>query len=429
MIFTINLLFVRKMASDALQRFLKYVTVHTTSKEGLDTIPSTKRQFDLAKILVEELKLLGITDAHVTENCYVIGTLDSNLSGTLSEIVPVICLLAHMDTSPEESGENVQPRVIKNYQGGDIHYPKNPDLVISFDETPSLSKYIGSDIVTSDGTTLLGGDNKAGIAAIMAALNIFKNNPDIKHGKIKIVFTPDEEVGHGVDGLDVESLGAKFGYTIDGDEMGVLESENFNAAGGSIKIEGFNCHPGYAKDKMVNAIRILGELIQKFPLDESPETTEHKEGFFHLYGSRASVNEASLKFILRDFDYDRLQQKISRVEDFANEIQLKFPKAKISLSVKESYKNMKIKVDEVPEVVENAKEAIKRTGIDVIQKAIRGGTDGARLSFMGLPTPNIFCGALNFHSKKEFVPVIALEKAVETIINLAQIYVEKTTKS
>jgi len=405
------------MQPDVVERFLRYVTIHTTSKEDVETIPSTERQFDLAKMLVDELHEIGIADAIVNENCYVIGTLPSNISHEMTKKrVPVLCFLAHLDTSPESPGKNVKPRIIKNYLGGDIKYPANPDLIISADETPILTKFIGSDIITSDGTTLLGGDDKAGIASIMTAISILTRNSNIKHGTIKIVFTPDEEVGRGVDALDVKSLGADFGYTMDGDEMGALESETFNAAGGTLKVKGFNCHPGYGKDKMVNAIRILSELIQYFPIQEAPETTELKEGFYHIYEFSGTVNEAKARFIIRDFAYDELQIKIKKV---------KFPKADITLDVKESYKNMKYKIDEVPEVMVNAEEAIKRAGIPVIKKAIRGGTDGARLSYMGLPTPNIFAGAMNFHSTKEFVPVKAMEKSVETIVNLVQIFVEK----
>lgn len=414
------------MPSSVVNRFIKYVKIHTTSKEDEKTIPSTQRQFDLAKVLVDELKDLGISDAAVDDHCYVIGTLPSNLPKEKDGKVPVICLLAHMDTSPEEPGENVNPQIIKNYQGGEIQLPANPEIVISPKETPKLKRFIGSDIITSDGTTLLGGDDKAGIAAIVEAIATLQNNSELKHGKIKIVFTPDEEVGRGVDALDVESLGADYGYTIDGDEMGVLESETFNAAGGTITIQGFNYHPGYAKDKMVNAIRILGSIIEKFPIDEAPETTELMEGYYHPYNATASVNEAKLRFILRDFEIERLREKIHRIEEIVEEIRGKFPKGKIELELKESYKNMKYKIDEAPEVMVYAEEAIKRANIPIIRKAIRGGTDGARLSYRGLPTPNIFSGAMNFHSKKEFVPVIALEKAVETIVNLAQIIVEKS---
>ncbi len=413
------------MTSDVVKRFLKYVTIHTTSKEGEESIPSTQRQFNLAKILVDELKDLGIVDVSVNKNCYVIGTLESNLSEEETEKVPVLCLLAHMDTSPEEPGENVNPQVIKNYQGGDIQLPANPEIIISPEETPKLKRFIGSDIITSDGTTLLGGDNKAGVAAIVSAIAILQNNPKIKHGKVRIVFTPDEEVGRGVDALEVESLKADYGYTIDGDEMGVLESETFNAAGGTITIHGFNYHPGYAKDKMVNAIRILAYIVRKFPLDEAPETTELMEGYYHPYNATASVNEAKLKFILRDFDITALKNKMKTIEGIVEETKTMFPKAKIDLELKESYKNMKYKIDEAPEVMAYAEEAIKRANIPIIRKAIRGGTDGARLSYKNLPTPNIFCGAMNFHSKKEFVPVLALEKSMETIVNLVQVVVEK----
>ena len=415
-----------KVQPDVVKRFMKYVTVHTTSKEDVDEIPSTKRQFDLANILVDELHELGINDAVVTKNCYVIGTLESNIKNEKSKKeVPVLCFLAHMDTSPESPGKDVKPRIIENYDGGNIKFPANPDIVIRPDETPTLKKFIGTDIITSDGTTLLGGDDKAGIAAIMAAVSHLLKHPEIEHGKVKIVFTPDEEVGHGVDALDVPSLGADFGYTMDGDEMGALESETFNAAGGSIKVQGFNCHPGYAKDKMVNSIRVLSYIAQLFPTHETPETTELKEGYYHIYDFSGTVDEAKLKFILRDFDYEELTRRSEKVKEIVREAQEMFPKAKISLELKESYRNMKYKIDEHPEVMINAEEAIRRTGIPIIKKAIRGGTDGARLSYMGLPTPNIFAGAMNFHSKKEFVPVLAMEKSVETIINLIQIFAEK----
>ncbi len=414
------------MPSKVLDRFLRYVKIHTTSQEDVDEIPSTKRQFDLANLLVKELKELGLTDAIVDEHCYVIATLNSNLSQELTDKIPVLCFLAHMDTSPEEPGENVKPQIVKNYQGGDIALPGNPDLVISPSETPSLKKFIGSDIVTSDGTTLLGGDDKAGVAVVMTVVAALVADPTIKHSTIKIVFTPDEEVGHGVDALDVESLGADIGYTLDGDELGVLESETFNAAGGTLTITGFNFHPGYAKDKMVNAIRIMAEIITRFPKDQAPETTEKMEGYYHVYEAKGSVNEAKMRFILRDFDLNELDEKIQNLEDIVNQIQKQYPKAQIVLDLKKQYKNMKYQLDKVPHVVEYAEEAIKRANIELIRKPVRGGTDGARLSYMGLPTPNIFAGSINFHSKKEFVPVIALEKSVETVLNLIQIYLEKS---
>ena len=414
------------MTSDVLDRFLRYVRIHTTSQEDIDEIPSTKRQFDLAQLLVTELQILGLTDASVDDHCYVIATLPSNLSQELTKKVPVLCFLAHMDTSPEEPGENVKPQIIRKYDGGDIRLPGNPDLVISPEETPSLKKFIGSDIVTSDGTTLLGGDDKAGIAVIMTAIDTLIRDPSIKHGTIKIVFTPDEEVGHGVDALDVEALEADIGYTIDGDEMGVLESETFNAAGGTITMKGFNFHPGYAKDKLINAIHAMGDIISQFPKDQAPETTEKREGYYHVYEATGSVNEARIRFILRDFEIEKLHQKMQVIKDIVNQTRKRFPKTEITLNLKEQYKNMKYQLEKIPHAIEYAEEAIKRSRVDVIRKPVRGGTDGARLSYMGLPTPNIFAGSINFHSKKEFVPVIAMEKSVETILNLIQIYVEKT---
>ncbi|UCG04117.1 MAG: peptidase T [Candidatus Heimdallarchaeota archaeon] len=414
------------MTSNLVDRFLRYVRIHTTSQEDIDEIPSTKRQFDLAHLLVTELQGLGLMDASVDEHCYVIATIPSNISQELTAKVPTLCLLAHMDTSPEEPGENVNPQIIQNYDGKEITLPSNPDLTISPEQTPSLKKFIGSDIITSDGTTLLGGDDKAGVAVIMTVIDTLVNNSSLKHGTIKIVFTPDEEVGHGVDALDVEALGADIGYTIDGDEMGVLESETFNAAGGTITIKGFNFHPGYAKDKLINALHTMGDILLQFPRDQAPETTEKMEGYYHVYEASGSVNEAKIRFILRDFDSTELHQKMQRMEEIVNQMKERYPKTKIKLDLKEQYKNMKYQLDKVPHVIEYAEEAIKRAGVDVIRKPVRGGTDGARLSYMGLPTPNIFAGSINFHSKKEFVPVIAMEKSVETILNLIQIYVEKS---
>jgi tripeptide aminopeptidase len=417
------------MPSKVLDRFLRYVKVHTASKEGVDEIPSTKRQFDLANLLAKELREFGLSDVSVTEHCYVIATIPSNFPEELDKKIPILCFLAHMDTSPEEPGENVKPQVIKNYDGGEIILPGSSDLIISPGETPSLKKFIGSDIVTSDGTTLLGGDDKAGVAVIMTVAATLVTNPEIKHGTIKIVFTPDEEVGHGVNALDVKLLKADIGYTIDGDEMGVLESETFNAVGGTITIKGFNFHPGYAKDILVNAIRIMGEIITRFPRDQAPETTEKMEGYYHIYEVQGSVNETKLRFLLRDFDSNELKQKMQKMKEIVRIVQEQNPKAEIVLDMKEQYKNMKYKLEEVPFAIEYAEEAIRQAGVEVIRKPVRGGTDGARLSYMGLPTPNIFAGSVNFHSKKEFVPVIALEKSVETILNLVQIYVKKTVNN
>ncbi|MFX0094143.1 MAG: peptidase T [Candidatus Hodarchaeota archaeon] len=409
------------MPPDVLDRFLRYVKIHTTSKEGVDTIPSTAHQFNLAHLLVKELKELGLENARVDDHCYVLATLPSNIDIE----VPTICLLAHMDTSPEESGENVKPQVIKNYDGSDIVLPGNQELIISAKEDPALKKYIGSDIVTSDGTTLLGGDDKAGVAEIMAAIAMLVKSPEIKHGEIKIVFTPDEEVGNGVAALDVESLGADVGYTLDGDEMGCLENETFCASSITIKCSGYNTHPGYAIDKLVNAIRVIASIISSLPRNMAPETTEGRVGYIHPYIlSEGSVNSVSLKMLLRDFEWEGIEQKFELVKSIIQKVQSQYPKAVIEDEFQESYRNMKYKIPDY--VVEYAEEAIRRAGLNPIRKPIRGGTDGARLSYMGLPTPNIFSGAMNFHSKKEYVPVVAMEKAVETILHIIQIYVEKS---
>lgn len=416
------------MPKSIVNRFIRYVKVHTTSKEDIDKIPSTDRQFELADMLVRELKELGIEDALVNENCIVTGTLLSNLTPEETAKVPVLCFNAHLDTSPEEPGKDVNPIIIKNYQGGDIKLPSDQSVIISSKETPDLEKFIGSDIITTDGTTLLGADDKAGIAEIMTAIATLKSEPKRKHGTIKIVFTPDEEVGKGTDALDIDSIGADYAYTLDGDLMGVLEIETFNAAGGTITVKGYNIHPGYAYGKMINSIRIIHDLLALFPDEEAPETTKDYQGYFHVYKMDSSVNEGSLSFILRDFDYDNLKRKMEIIENGVKRIQEKHPGSEIILNMKESYKNMKEILDQHPLVVDNAKEAIKRAGLSVIMKPIRGGTDGARMSFMGLPTPNIFTGGMNFHSKKEFIPIIAMEKAVEAILNIIEIFVEKNTK-
>lgn len=414
------------MPNKLVERFLKYVKIYTTSEEGIEKVPSTERQFDLANILVTELKELGIDNANVDEFCIVKAEIESNLPDDIKKKVPGICLLAHMDTSPEEPGENVNPQLIKEYNGDEITLPKDTSVKINLENTPSLRKFIGTDIITADGTTLLGADNKAGIAEIMTALSIMLKEGK-PHGRIVIVFTPDEEVGTGVLKLDVSSLGCKFGFTIDGDEMGVLETETFNAAGGTITIKGFNTHPGYAKDKMINAIRLLPNIITLFPNDESPETTEGYEGYYHPYEISGSVNEVKIKYILRDFDYNNLENKMKVIEDGIESLRNQYSKIDIILDQKTSYKNMKVVIDKYPQLVEYAKEAIERAGIKVITKPVRGGTDGARLSFKGLPTPNIFSGGMNYHSKEEVIPINAMEKTVETILNLIDIFVERAS--
>ncbi len=411
------------MSLDVVQQFIKYVKIHTTSKPGQEQVPSTKSQFTLANILEKELNVLGFVDVSINEHCIVFGTLPSNVNNNK---LPTICFFAHMDTSPDESGENVNPRIIKSYDGSPITYPKNAELILSPEDTPSLKNYINSDIIVTDGTTLLGADDKAGVAEIMTAMSkiISENRP---HGTIKVIFTPDEEVGTGVRKLDVEKLGADFGYTFDGDELGSLEYENFNAAGGSITIKGYNVHPGYAKNKMKNSMRLLPEILALFPSDESPEQTEDKEGFFHIINVTGDVNETKVTFIIRNFDYGELKNKIAYLESEIEKLQAKHLDFGIIININESYRNMKEILDKYPHVVDIAKEAISRANIPLVVKPIRGGTDGATISFKGLPTPNVFAGGINFHSKKEFVPVISLVKAVEVILNIVDLIVEQNT--
>ena len=409
------------MSLNVVDQFIKYVKIHTTSKADENLVPSTKVQFNLAKVLEQDLKNLGFKDVGVTEHCIVIGTLPSNIP---NKKLPTVCFLAHMDTSPDEPGENVQPRIIKSYDGSLITYPKNPELKMSPEDTPALKKFLKSDLIVTDGTTLLGADDKAGVAEIMSAMSkliVSKKS----HGPIKVVFTPDEEVGEGIEKLDVNKLQADFAFTFDGDELGSIESETFNAASGQITIKGYNVHPGYAKNKMKNSLRLIPEILELFPKNEAPETTEGREGYMHVNQISGDVNETKINFFLRDFDYSKLQSKINNLSRSISEIQKKYKDFTVTITMKEGYRNMKEILDKHPHVLDIAKEAIKRADIPLIEKPVRGGTDGARLCYKGLPTPNIFAGGLNFHSKKEFVPVIALEKGVEVVLNIVDIIVER----
>ncbi|WXG44908.1 MAG: peptidase T [Promethearchaeati archaeon SRVP18_Atabeyarchaeia-1] len=408
--------------TELLDRFIRYVKINTTSRENAKEIPSTKRQFDLANILTEELKQLGIKDAKVDEHCIVTATLPSNLPANAK--TRTLMFNAHLDTSPEEPGENVKPTLVRNYRGGEIRLPGDEDLTISPDDRPILKEYVGHDIVTSDGTTLLGADDKAGIAVIMTAVSTLTRDPSRKHGAVKIVFTPDEEVGTGIEALDIEALKSDYGFTVDNDGL-YLGVETFNAARGTIRIEGFNIHPGEAYGKMINSIRVLPDAIELFPPTIAPETTKEHQGYYHPYHVEASVNEAKLVFILRDFDYNELKKKMATIEEGVKSIQQKYPKARVSLKLEDQYRNMKEILDKVPELIETAEEAIRKAGLKVRIKPIRGGTDGARMSFKGLPTPNLFCGYVNEHSKKEFVSVQVMEKAVATVLNIVDIFVQK----
>ncbi|MBP7865119.1 MAG: peptidase T [Acidobacteria bacterium] len=409
-----------------LDRFLRYVQVHTTSRDDAESYPSTKCQKDLGKMLVKELKALGLEDAAMDRHGYVTATLPSNLPEEAAANVPVIGLIAHLDTYPMVSGEDVNPVLHENYDGSDLVLPGDPAQVIRVDENKELQDFVGDTIVTSDGTTLLGADDKAGIAEIMAAVEYMVKNPDFKHGAIRIGFTPDEEVGAGTRYFDVEKFGARYAYTLDGDYPGVVENETFCADGAVVKITGKDVHPGYARGKMVNAVRAAAYFIQLFREAALPETTEKREGYLHPHVIEGNVSEVKVHILLRDFEVEGLADHREWLERACDSVRGRFPGAVVELEVKESYRNMVYKLQEHPQVLEYAVEAIERAGLKPIRKAIRGGTDGARLSFMGLPTPNLFAGGMNFHSKQEWVAVSALRKAVETILHLMAIWREKS---
>ncbi|MCB0281567.1 MAG: peptidase T [Calditrichae bacterium] len=406
-----------------LDRFLSYVKIDTQSNPKSTTYPSTEKQLNLSRKLTEELKELGMQDVELTKDGYVFATLPANVDHQ----VPVIGLIAHVDTAPDVTGKDVNPIIHKNYQGGDIVLPKDPSVVISPDDNPDLNEMTGFDIITTDGTTLLGADNKAGVAEIMGALQYLKENPGLKHGKIRIAFTVDEEIGAGVDHFDVEYFGASYAYTIDGSAAGEIEDETFCADSATIKIYGVNVHPGYAKNKMINGVKIAAEFIDHLPKDSlSPETTEGREGYVHPNVINGNVELTTIEFIVRDFTMEGLKEKEVFLQNICDDLSKKHHPARVEMEIKEYYRNMKYKIDEHPEVVEYAMEAVNRSGIKARKGLIRGGTDGARLSYMGLPTPNVFTGGHNFHSKKEWVAIQDMQKTVETIVNLVQIWAEKS---
>lgn len=407
-----------------LERFQRYVQIDTQSREDSDTYPSTKTQWDLLKLLEKELTAMGVKDAAVDEHGYVTATLPSNLQD--GRKAPVIGFIAHVDTSPAITGKNVKPVVHKNYQGGDIVLPGDHTQIISPSEYPNLEKnYIGMDIVTSDGTTLLGADDKAGVAEIMTAVDTFMQNPDVEHGTIKIAFTPDEEVGHGTEYFDVKKFGADFAYTMDGGPLGEIEYETFNAFVAVLRITGVGVHPGYAKDKLVNAIKVVADFITRLPADMSPETTEDRDGYLFPYVLNGQAEEITTKILLRDFEMDGIEEKKAILTRVADEVGKKAPKASIELEFTEQYLNMRYPIEKEPRLVEYAGEAIRRTGTKPFTKVIRGGTDGSRLTYMGLLTPNLFAGGEAFHSKIEWVPVQVMEKAVETIVALSGVWAER----
>jgi len=404
------------------ERFLKYVKYDTQSDDESKSFPSTEKQKILSKDLADELKKMRIEDAHMDEYGYVMATLPSNTTKN----VPPIGFISHVDTSPAVSGKDVNPVINKNYGGGDIKL-KNGSQVIKADENPDLAGMIGYDIITTDGITLLGADNKAGVAEIMDAVNYLLTHPEIKHGPIKICFTPDEEVGRGTEQFNVKKFGAKYAYTVDGQTRGEVESETFSADGVTIKFHGKNIHPGYAKGKMINAVKIAASFLESLPKDRlSPETTEKREGYVHCTSINGNEELATLKFIIRDFQTPKLKEYEDFLKELAEKTVEKFPGAKFDFEVTEQYRNMKEILDQHPMVVDYAVEAMKRLDIKPIMHPIRGGTDGARLSFMGLPTPNIFAGEHSFHSKLEWVAIQDMEMAVRVIVEICKVWEEKS---
>jgi tripeptide aminopeptidase len=406
-----------------IERFLRYVQIDTQSDPHSRSVPSTEKQKHLSELLVQELQAMGIEDAEMDDKGYVYATLPSNTR----KAVPVLCFCSHVDTSPESSGANVKPILHKNYKGDIIKLPAEPNVFIDPKDHPELGSKIGNDIITSDGSTLLGADNKAGVAAIMDMAHYFITHPEVKHGKVRILFTPDEEIGRGADHVDMKKLAADFGYTVDGEALGSFEDETFSADMVKITIEGVNAHPGFAKGQMVNALKAMSAFIAKLPAEGwSPETTEGREGFVHPYEVKGGVESCEAIFIIRSFKDEELKEYERKLENLVIETLKGFPRAHYRFEVTEQYRNMKNIISKFPEVSAYAIEAIERAGLKPRIGSIRGGTDGSKLSFKGLPCPNIFAGEHSFHSKMEWASVQDMEKAVETIVNLVRIWEERT---
>jgi tripeptide aminopeptidase len=404
------------------ERLLRYVVIDTQSDPTSPTCPSSEKQKDLGRLLAGELQAMGVCDAHLDEFGYVYATLPANTD----KQVPVICFCSHMDTSPDCPGRDVKPQIVRNYRGGDIVLPADPTQIIRVADHPALEDQIGNDIVTSDGTTLLGADNKAGIAEIMDAARFLIDNPQIKHGTIKILFTPDEEIGRGVDKVDLKKLGADFAYTIDGETAGNIEDETFSADAATVTIEGVSAHPGFAKGKMEHAIKIAAAIVDRLPKQScSPETTEGTQGFLHPIAISGALEKATLHFIVRDFTDQGLKEKETLLKRLVTDVMKDYPRSTYRLEIKQQYRNMKQVIDRHPEIIDYAIEAIGRAGLNPVKTSIRGGTDGSRLSFMGLPCPNIFAGEHAFHSRLEWVSVQDMEKAAQTIVHLAMIWEER----
>ena len=407
--------------SKVVERFLNYVKYDTRSNDESITVPTTPNQIVLAKAIAEELKQIGLQEVKVDDKGYVYATLPSNIE----KEVPVIGFVAHMDTSPDMTGTNVNPQIVENYDGGDILLNKEQNIVLSPKQFPELKDYVGKTLITTDGTTLLGADDKAGVAEIITAMEYLIQHPEIPHGKIRIGFTPDEEVGRGADHFDVKGFAADFAYTMDGGPIGELEYENFNAAGAKIKIQGRNVHPGTAKDKMINSMLVANEYISLLPVNETPAHTEGYEGFYHLISIKGEVEETNLQYIIRDFDKESFEKRKQTMSELVDQINQKYGQGTCTIELKDQYYNMKEKVEPVKHIVDIAFEAMKEIGIEPKVQPIRGGTDGARLSYMGLPTPNIFAGGHNFHGRYEYIPTFAMEKAVEVILKIVELSAKK----
>lgn len=407
------------MKKEAVERFLRYVKVHTTSDEGNEETPSTRRQFDLARILEKEMNELGLEDVRLDEHCYVYGILPAK-DGTRGT---PFAMLAHLDTSPDQPGENVKPRIIENWDGSPISYPDDPELTLTVDDCPELAEFVGENIITASGKTLLGADDKAGIAAIMSALAALKKFPELPHGEIRVCFSPDEEIGRGTVKIDEEWL-PKFCYTFDGGYPGELEGENFDAWRADITFKGVGVHPGYAKNKMVNAALIAGRFIADLPEWQTPAATEKREGFYHVVSIEGDFENASVTMIIRDFEEANNKTRMELLEQMKEYYEKRHPGLSIKLDFKHQYQNMRDIIQETPEVMDVAHKAIEDTGLKVVRKAIRGGTDGARLTQLGFPTPNIFAGGLLFHSRREWIAESSLAKAAEVALNLAKRWAE-----
>ncbi|MBS4177901.1 peptidase T [Lederbergia citrea] len=407
------------MKNEIIQRFVSYVKVNTQSDENSQTCPSTSGQLTLANMLVEELRKIGMEEVSIDENGYVMATLQANTD----KHVPVIGFLAHVDTATDFTGDNVKPNVIENYDGKEVAF--NAGIALSPQDFPSLANYVGHTIITTDGTTLLGADNKAGIAEIMTAMDYLIKHPEVKHGKIRVAFTPDEEIGRGPHKFDVEAFGADYAYTMDGGPIGELQYESFNAAGVKLTFKGTNIHPGTAKGTMVNAAKIAMEFHSHLPAEEAPEFTEEYEGFYHLISFHGDVEETKLNYIIRDFDREKFEARKAHVEKIVEKLREKYGQERVILEMNDQYYNMREKIEPVKEIVDIAADSMKSLDIEPIISPIRGGTDGSQLSYMGLPTPNIFTGGENFHGPYEFISVDNMEKAVNVIVGIASLFEER----